>query len=273
MEFSDVKSLFARVYSDLAAPDFFIFRRVSPASYEAIYKARERRDSKLRLDLYNPEDQTLCITRPTTPHERAHRVLDDLILAKLFGMGITMEWAADGASTYGERTRGEGDSARRPFSRRPSSEMWPTLVIEAGYHQFLPRLREKKTWWFRESRYQVKIVILAKLFRRRRRILVEKWIEVPAQAGPGVQTRAQTAAFVAATLTPTCRQTIEITTNPGTTTAAQIQDPGSYSVTSDPLTLEFDLLFLRPPLAGERDISVGAQDLRDYASRVWSGIT
>ncbi|KAK0730463.1 hypothetical protein B0H67DRAFT_561758, partial [Lasiosphaeris hirsuta] len=62
-------------------------------------------------------------------------------------------------------------------------------------------------WWFSESNYQVKIVLLAKLDRPRRRIILEKWVETTPPPRPGPITRA---ASIANILRPDCVQEITI---------------------------------------------------------------
>lgn len=112
-------------------------------------------------------------------------------------------------------------------------------------------------WWFSTSDHQVKIVLLAKCDHSARSIIIEKWIEVPAQ----IRTGATNTRAPAAQLEPTCRQTITITQNPG--------NPASYNSTRGALRLEFDLLFLRQPDQGEGDIIISIQRLGVYAERVW----
>lgn len=59
---------------------------------------------------------------------------------------------------------------------------------------------------------------------------------------------------------PECDQVITITRNTG--------NPVSYNITSGDLRLEFHLLFLRQPNAGESDIIIGVQHLIEYAENV-----
>lgn len=84
-------------------------------------------------------------------------------------MGLERELVGLGATEYKQldpsgapRTTGEGDSVLKPISKRPSGKDFPTLVIEAGYTQTWLSLRTKARWWFEHSKYDVKIVLLAK---------------------------------------------------------------------------------------------------------------
>ncbi|KAK7424782.1 hypothetical protein QQX98_000366 [Neonectria punicea] len=119
-------------------------------------------------------------------------------------------------------------------------------------------------WWFRTSDHQVKIVLIAKLELHTRRIIIEKYIEDPAQIRPGATT---TRAAAIQQPEPTCTQVITI-----------IEDPSnsmSYNVTRGALRLEFHLLFLRQPRQGEGegegegDIVISTQELQEYTGKVW----
>lgn len=261
--------------------DFIIFSSVLPRDYQKISEEIEKRGRRIRLDLYDANQEFLWVTNLTKPHEALHGDLDEKIYNDVGRLGLGNEWRRLGASTYELLnaqgtliTKGEGDSARKPRSMRPSATDWPTIVIEAGYSQSLNSLRTKKDWWFNSSGHQVKIVILAKLYKGWRKILLEKWIEVIPQvhqAPTNVTTRAQSraAAAVIQAPVPFLAQTIEVQMRAGITTA-QRSNATSYTVTSGPLTLEFERLFLRRPGQTERDLVVDDRELRDFASYVWS---
>lgn len=51
------------------------------------------------------------------------------------------------------------------------------MIIEAGVSSTLAGLRMDMEWWFSASEHQVKMVLLAKLYRHARRIILEKWVE------------------------------------------------------------------------------------------------
>ena len=104
----------------------------------------------------------------------------------------------------------------------------------------MSQLRNDMYKWFSDSGHQVKIVILAKFDNPTQTIIVEKWVEVEAEGRPGTRSRPRIA--------PQLDQTISITRT------GSIQNL-NISVTSSPLILEFELLFLRPPVLaqGEQD--------------------
>lgn len=112
-------------------------------------------------------------------------------------------------------------------------------------------------WWFRTSRHQVKIVVLAKFSKDAQRIVIKKWIG----ASQEVRTRGSgTTTF----WTPERVQDITVTKPPG----ADRRDPAVYQVASGPLRFEFRLLFLRPPNAGYRDVEIGVEALE----KVWTSL-
>ena len=181
-------------------------------------------------------------------------------------MGLGDSWDDLGSTTFRQQGHpngdgGEGDSTGTPTSQPINS--WPTLVIEAGDSESLEALREDMQWWFSASNHQVKIVLLAKLDRRGRRIILEKWVEIqPAASRPGPRTRSAT------TFRPDCAQEIIITWAPGL-----VNTPVSHIVTRGTLRLEFNLLFLRPPGPAEGDFLITVPRLQVWASQVWRHVT
>lgn len=177
-------------------------------------------------------------------------------------MGLKLAWVQTGTATF--RTHGhpggdggEGDSSGGPIPQRASTGAWPTLVIEAAVSETLSELRGDMRWWFRASGHQVKIVLLARLAQPERTITLEKWVEVH-EPRPGVTTRA------AAQVQPRLQQTITITRATAST------NPASYTVHRGALRLEFNLLFLRQPRAGEADVVLDTRSLQEYAAKVWT---
>jgi len=174
-------------------------------------------------------------------------------------------WLSCGASFYRSLQGypagggGEGDSTGGPAAERGKKGGWPTLVINAGYTEPLRELHNDMRWWFSASDHQVKIVLLAKFYRTRSVIVLEKWEEEEAQPRQGATT---TRRFAAVRFQPILRQTTTIAQN--TTT-----NPFSYNVTGGALILSFRLLFLRDPGPGEADVVFTIQDLEEYAESVW----
>jgi len=193
-------------------------------------------------------------------------------------MGLQSELLPVGGSEFPHRdndgnliAQGEGDSGRKPFTKRPLGTDFPTLVIEAGYSQSWASLRAKGRWWFESSDYAVKIVLLMKMDRSTAQIRIEKWkaMEQPRTRPSRAITRAM-AAQVVPSVSPECVQTVDIIR------AASVGDhdprrflPNSYRVTRGLLCLEFEDLFLRRPGPGEHDIVFGTKELQEFAVRFW----
>lgn len=235
---------------------------VSVDDYDAIVESTKRRQRKFRFRYYDAALKQLIITIRTFKHEALHLNTYALISADIISMGLKLKWTAVGATTWEipNRSAAEGDSSGRPTEERPGGESWPTLVIEAGFSQSIGQLRGRMQWWFRQSQHQVKIVILVKMQGHRQTILFEKYTERPATQRPGA-----TSTRAAATLQPNLDQSIVVTRPPG----VDVLDAESYIVTRGALRLEFNLLFLREPGPGERDVVLEVEELQGIAKEAW----
>ncbi|VUC20947.1 unnamed protein product [Clonostachys rosea] len=248
-----------------ALDDILYVEDVSPEDFTLIQEFRESSGRKYRFKRYYPEHQLLIITIPTKYHESLHSFIYDEIRGQIRDMGLRFHWATTSAATFyrehGRTGSGEGDSSGHPIQPgRDSSRRWPTIVIEAGYSQSLPQLREDMLWWFRESNHQVKVVLLVKMYRGPlRKITIEHWREEP-MTFPGARTRQR-----AQQLEPTCAQAIHIIK-----TSVTVNDflPSSYGVTRGALELRFSDLFLRGPVQGEGNIVIGVDVLQWFGATV-----
>lgn len=134
-------------------------------------------------------------------------------------------------------------------------EHCPTLVIEAGDSEPLTELRNDMRWWFSASDHKVKIVLLAKIERRQRVIVLERWQEQPRHGRQG-----PTSTRSSSVLQPHLQQTITVQ-NP--------TQPVSYHVTRGDLILPYGLLFDCNPGPQDQDVVITVSDLEDYADQVW----
>lgn len=247
--------------------DFLICTSVDVKTYRRFEKWRDDSGRHYRLFFPgtdpDPETDTeinrLFITIPTEEHEKSHVLLSAIIVVDMANMGRgPLDWVNTAASTRRHRRGGggiEGDSTMFSFPEREDGG-GPTLVIESGRSQSLPRLRSKMEYWFDKSRHEVHIVLLVKLSLTRREILIEKYTEgVSPQGGPVISNGA---------LKPFLRQSITIVPDANA-------NPVTYSVSRGALILEFALLCLRPAVSrrGEHDIIVTEDTLAAYARRVW----
>ena len=119
-----------------------------------------------------------CMPRPA--HELIIRLLEShvMILARQYvlPMGSTTFTNTNGSNK-------EADASFVPKTR--SDDEWPGLVVEVGYSQSLPSLRQNAKWWL-ESRprivtpgvviHGVSQVLLLKFKRQEHIIIIESWV-------------------------------------------------------------------------------------------------
>ncbi|KAH8812644.1 hypothetical protein F5884DRAFT_314392 [Xylogone sp. PMI_703] len=253
--------------------DSFTITGVSPYEYNKIVRKRVPDTERYRVSLYIEQARLMIITIPTAAHEEIHKGLDDIIHREAIIMGLFSECKAVGSTRYqrtvgaNQFTRGEGDSARKPASLRPRPTDFPTIVIEAGYTQSLPSLRQKARWWFATSSHDVKVVILAKVDTTRDEMIIEQWREVVVPRSGATMTRASAAA---GNLTPQATQVVTITRNNGIgRNHPNVFQPASYTVHNAPPTINFQDIFLRNPVGGQGNFIITAADLQTYTSGLW----
>lgn len=128
---------------------------------------------------------------------------------------------------------------------------WPTMVIEAGSFESLPRLREEAKWWFHHSLGDVRFVLVLGVSRSRSMVYMEKWqlmhlkLDNPfsqtpplIRQSPGLQH-------------PFARQRVTLSCS---------------SPSGDiPIMLPFEALFDRPSPGSEKDIHLRKEDLMTLA--------
>src|SRR5207248_5099824 len=107
-----------------------------------IDRARNSIGKHIRLAHYTDRD-LLIVKIPTAQHEAAHLGLGNKLVCNVARMGIPNgELHPVGATTfYGRKSSKEGDSSYRPYSLRPNSTDWSTIVIESGVSESLHHLR------------------------------------------------------------------------------------------------------------------------------------
>ncbi|CAG8892280.1 unnamed protein product [Penicillium egyptiacum] len=194
-------------------------------------------------------------------HEGVTRQFANFVTSKLVGMGIPL-WF--GATTYRfSAGKGkQGDDVFVPPSRCLLTVGWPTLVIETGFSESLPRLRQDAFKWFADSNGEVRFVILVKV--RSQTFFYEKWYLAPPNA-PRPFTRAYT--------DMPCSQVPN--TPPLITQPVPVQQPYCASevrvtlsavagqpnlVVGAPMVFPFVALYDRLPAPGENDIFLQQTD-------------
>ncbi|KAM6486740.1 hypothetical protein HDV62DRAFT_402027 [Trichoderma sp. SZMC 28011] len=247
--FSTLDNLFEKL--EATTSQCLIVDNVSRHTYESICAERAERRRRYRFFLYLGQIQDLIITMPNPCHDAASRHLELAIARKINAMGLGGEWLHGGSITYLERfngellSSGEANYAGRPSFLRPSIHDWPTIVVDFGPSNSMPLLREKASWWFRASKYDVRVVLLFEVNTDTGDITIEQW-----RAGPR---RVQKVLI---------RRIIDAS---GTIPVA------SYEVVRGPLWLNFRSLFLRVPRrdSGEMDVVIGNNELERLAKATW----
>ena len=162
--------------------------------------------------------------------------------------------------------RKEPDECLVPRTRMPtwSTQGWPTMVIEAGVSESLPKLRNDANWWFNHSNGAVRIVLVISVNKARKEPIVEKWQLLPPFSPNPITSAAldQIRQELPAPMPPRLHQ-------PAATQQsydAQVIKITANNITGAPLVLPFLALFDRPPKGNEADIVLGLQELR-YCTR------
>ena len=243
------------------ASPYMIFRLVTTDDLLKIEHARENGKIHRGVRLTHYVDWDILILKvPTAEHEIAYRTFSDQLFGEALLMGLRWELVNVGATTFKTpRVSKEGDSAFKPLSIRPHKADWPTIVLESGWSESLPKLRQDAHIWLENSGGDVKIVLLFSIGRTARTMIIEKWENRPVPANP-----------------PTTRSMTRAAANPPnqpsqTPTQIQAITIDSNTVNGAPLTLEFRKIFLRqaiPPL--EHDFTFTAQDLSAFATNFWA---
>ncbi|KAJ5392784.1 hypothetical protein N7465_011758 [Penicillium sp. CMV-2018d] len=167
----------------------------------------------------------------------------DIVKFKISARNIPFEeslWV--GSKTYKPAVgKGrEGDQAFVPPSRCSNGIRnvgRPTLVVETGVSESLPRLRQDAKKWFVDSDGEVRIVIL--ITSRAKRIMFEKWQLAPPNSPASPQQ-----AY--------CAQEVEVHQSK--------VDGEPHVVTGAPLVLPFVTVYDRLPNTGESDIVLQKRD-------------
>ncbi|CAI7565283.1 unnamed protein product [Penicillium viridicatum] len=195
---------------------------------------------------------------PSGPHESSTDRFADMVKSKISAMNIPFEeslWV--GSKTYKPAVgKGkEGDQAFVPPSRCSNGIRnvgRPTLVVETGVSESLPRLRQDAKKWFADSDGEVRIVIL--IASRAKRITFEKW-----QLAPPTSPRPLTRAAILS-LTSQFPNAPPSVTQPVVEVHPSEVDGEPPVVTGAPLVLPFVTVYDRPPNAGESDIVLQQRD-------------
>jgi len=203
-EFVDNRSFAGAVKSQTTAlsirngGQYLIFSPVTEPELAKIEELRDTRYKQLRF-FYLNQPQTLIVKLMLGPtHHLATSQFGRMLWKKTASIGPGLDEdlidmrgtrykaipADKKASTIKEGSRSskeltigskEADSAFRPDSTRPDNEDWPTLAIESGVSEKLPRLRVDAKWWLSSSSGKVNIVLIFSINEANKTVLIEQW--------------------------------------------------------------------------------------------------
>ncbi|GIK00283.1 hypothetical protein Aspvir_004303 [Aspergillus viridinutans] len=236
---------------------YISLKNVRRRDFDLIEANRQELGSVVRLT-YFPDIETLIVKVPSREHEIAHTNIGQYITRKVDRMNIPfVEFLALGATKHTGPTSSskECDSSWTNTVLRPRG--WPYMVIEAGVSESMPRLRADAAWWFVNSNGAVKVVLLIRVDAQRKMLTIEKYDRT---RGPATRSNPQGPWRPRKLTTVTINQQV----NPAT-----IQVDGR-NATPRPLTLEFELVFGRPPNPPlERDITFTNTELLEWSRLVF----
>lgn len=268
IRYTTIKNLLAAIKNTTG--DRLRVEGVTPEMFARILAARSEQ-YKFRLFFF-PSRRLVIVTIPSGPHEYATKRLAQYLIREVEDMGLNDSIQQTASETFrsvsGQAAGGSGEGDDSFTIILPNGELrtWPTVVLETGYSQSEAAMRLKMEWWFVQSNYAVKAVLLVKIWSREGAIVLEKWKAVRAGVRPGATTTRRSEAMACQ---PRCMQTVQVSrpgVGPGD--AARL-NPDSYVVARGPLRLEFEDVFLRHPGHGEHDIVFDEPVLKDMAVRVW----
>lgn len=250
-------------HNDDDGNQFIVIHRLTKHARQRLDEEKDILGSTFRL-MWEGETGIIKLM-PSAAHDYATDDLSRTISRACEGMGVPLLEIAWGTSTTHPGQSGDkgkqADQCLSPLPRQPVNGQvtgWPTLVIETGVSESLPRLRQDAAWWFRNSRGDTRIVLVMSLKKKTQEIFLEKWQLAPANTlnltrGVINQLRQQ----VPPPMPPLIQQ------NPASQQPFVLQEIRitKTSAFGGPLVLPFQAFFCRPPQGAEGDIVLGPQQL------------
>ncbi|KAJ5529140.1 hypothetical protein N7527_002533 [Penicillium freii] len=188
-------------------------------------------------------DRVLLRITKSKPHEVASGIFHTLLHDAIKPMGMDRSLCPTGGAThYAAIGAKEADQAWQPLRLpRGRSKDWPSVVLEVAFSESREKLQSDIRYWLRASGGDVKVVITLQIDQRSPNVTIENW---GTQGNESVNHLHQT---------------------------VQISRKGSkITTTGSPLVIEFEKLFLRPPVEPrERNIQIDDGELQFLAERVW----
>ncbi len=172
-----------RLVEGTQTPQYLAFTNVCQESVDEIDRIREERRGWLpRMTiLYDGREEILIVKLMVgVMHEGVAHEFASMFDLKLALLDVRASLLATGSARFGCRggRSKEADISYIPRSRQ-IEDGWPSFVIEVGVSESLSMLRRDVAFWITNSDGRTRIVIVLSVNWRDRRILVERWEEVP----------------------------------------------------------------------------------------------
>ncbi|OBT98131.1 hypothetical protein VE01_03808 [Pseudogymnoascus verrucosus] len=228
---------------------YLLFSSLPPSRFTTLslgrYDGRHTLPKCVRLTYDAGKEEMVAKLMGEARLESSDRLLEWWIFSRARGMG--MDWEEllpEGATTCRkEGVEREPDSSYRPRGR--GRDGWPTVVTLVGFKEVVEGLRWDAGWWVGGSEGEVRVAIIIILGLDEREIVLETW-------------------------EPSRDETKRVTRS----AAKQVTRTQEVCISKDevegaPLVLGFEKVFGRAAGEGEGDIVFSAQDLGQWARKVW----
>ncbi|KAJ5673333.1 hypothetical protein N7507_002460 [Penicillium longicatenatum] len=174
-------------------------------------------------------------------HSEMQSRFNDMITFALTAMGLQFEFQNySGVTIRGDDSGKEADWGWGPAAGQPGHTGKPTVSLEVAVSESQAKLERDVRWWLSPTKGRANLTVTINVNRRAPSLTIDiwQWVDIHIQRTQQV-------------------------------TIAKVD--GQVFVTGDPLTIPFDLLFLRQPTAGsaESDVILHQQALVPFADSVW----
>ncbi|KAL4895672.1 hypothetical protein BDV59DRAFT_172930 [Aspergillus ambiguus] len=206
---------------------------------------------------------------PSAAHESLLNDFSSKVATELQNMGINWpdrRWI--GTTTYKPGNKGKAaDQAFTPPSRRVTQGQtrgWPTLVVEVGVSDSMPKLRSNAKFWLNNSNGQTRFIILISV--KRARVTFEKWMLMPPNApNPAPHAYIDTLRSRPIHNPPLVNQPA---VNQQLYSAQEVV-VSPTGMTGAPMVLPFRALYDRAPRPNESNIVITDRDFREFVQTVF----
>lgn len=156
-----------------------LFTNINHQAFTRDFNISHHKSNWRLFDTCFPHFQQLVVRIATfEDHERAQTGLVNIMLTKLAAMNganMSLDWTGSAEiQTPSCTKRADQQFAPRRLPRG-RSDVWPTLVIQAGFSDSKPKLEADAKWWITESKGDVKTALVIYLHQSEANVIIQKW--------------------------------------------------------------------------------------------------